>query len=370
MIAQNNPKAGYLAHKAEIDAAIASVLDSGWYILGKQVEQFEHEFAAFVGVAHAIGVANGTDAIQLALRALDIGAGDGVITVSHTAVATVAAIELAGATPILVDIDPATYLIDLNQIEEVLRNRNLRCKAILPVHLYGQMSDMAALCDLANRYDVAVIEDCSQAHGASWQGKPAGAWGHVAAYSLYPTKNLGALGDGGILVTKDAGVATKIRMLREYGWEKRSSQMPGMNSRLDELQAAILSVKLRHLAVENIRRQQIAHLYDSALGNSKFRTPFVHPAANHVYHQYVIRSPQRDRLRVWLQACEVVTLIHYAQPVHLQPAYLGRLLTAPSLAHTEQAVGEILSLPMFPQLADSDVERVVALLRESLFAWE
>lgn len=362
-ITQNNPKAGYLAHKAEIDAAIAEVLESGWYILGKQVASFEEEFARFVGIDYAIGVANGTDALHLALRGLGIGPGDGVITVSHTAVATVAAIELAGATPILVDVEPDTFLMDLNQVEEVLRSFTPPPKAILPVHLYGQMVDMPALVALAQRYGANVIEDCSQAHGATWEGKQAGTFGDVATFSLYPTKNLGALGDGGIVVTGDENLAVKIRQLREYGWEKRLSLMPGLNSRLDEMQAAILRVKLRHLAAENVRRQEIAKLYNRALADSDMKTPFVAPYASHVYHQYVIRTPQRDRLQQWLREQGVGTLIHYPQPVHSQPAYLNRLRTSSTLAQTEKLVGEILSLPMFPQLKDADPQFVIDTLR-------
>lgn len=362
MIPQNNPKASYLTHKAEIDNAIDEVLESGWYILGKQVSQFEAEFASFVGIKHAIGVANGTDAIQLALRGLGIGAGDGVITVSHTAVATVAAIELAGATPILVDIDPNTFLIDLNQVEQLLQTYQPRPKAIVPVHLYGQMVDMPALLDLARHYGVKVIEDCAQAHGATWQGQQAGSLGDVAAFSLYPTKNLGALGDGGIVVTHDDGVAQKVQQLRQYGWEKRESQIPGLNSRLDEMQAATLRVKLRHLAAENERRQEIARQYNLGLGNSALNTPVVSAHAVHVYHQYVIRSAKRASIQQALQEQGIGTLIHYAQPVHQQPAYRNRLPALFALHYTEQIVQQILSLPMFPQLSDVDVQTVVQAL--------
>lgn len=362
MIPQNNPQAGYVAHKAEIDAAIAEVLNSGWYILGKQVTSFEEEFATFVGVNHAIGVANGTDAIHLALRGLGIGAGDFVVTVSHTAVATVAAIELTGATPILVDVDPRTFLMDLNQVEEVLRSFKSRPKAVIPVHLYGQMVDMPALLGLAHRYGAAVLEDGSQAHGATWQGQQAGSFGDVAAFSLYPTKNLAALGDGGIITTNDAILATKIRQLREYGWEKRISLMPGLNSRLDELQAAILRVKLRYLAAENTRRQAIAQQYDQGLAGTEIITPLVAPLASHVYHQYVIRSSTRNPLQQWLSEQGIKTLIHYPQPVHLQPAYRQRLPSIVTLPHTETIVSEILSLPLFPQLDEQQVAKVIAAL--------
>lgn len=364
MILQNNPKAGYLAHKAEIDAAIASVLESGWYILGQKVADFENDFATFVGLKYTIGVANGTDAIHLALRALGIGNGESVITVSHTAVASVAAIEIAGATPILVDVDPITYTIDLNQVEEIINRVQPRPRAIMPVHLYGQMADMAGLVALAKQYGLFVIEDCSQSHGATYQGKQAGTWGDIAAYSLYPTKNLGALGDGGIVATDNEQLAIRLRMLREYGWEKRISQMQGINSRLDEMQAAILQVKLRYLEMENRRRVEIADRYNNALQNCELVLPLVKPAATHVYHQYVVRSKQRDQLRTWLQEQGVGTLIHYIQPVHTQPAYRGRVPTSHSLATTEKIVGEILSLPMYPQLPDEDARLVTEALIE------
>ncbi len=364
MILQNNPKAGYLAHKAEIDAAINSVLESGWYILGQKVIDFERDFAAFLGLKHAIGVANGTDAIQLALRALQIGQGDRVITVSHTAVASVAAIELAGATPILVDVDPVTYTIDLNQVEEVILSSQPRPRAIMPVHIYGQMSDMPALVALAKRHDMFIIEDCAQAHGATYQGKQAGTWGDVAAYSFYPTKNLGALGDGGMVATDNEQLASRLRMLREYGWEKRVSQIPGINSRLDELQAAILQVKLRYLQSENKRRGEIADSYNHELQGCSLVLPSCKPSTRHVYHQYVVRSSQRDQLRAWLQEKGIGTLIHYAQPVHLQPAYKGRVPVSRSLAVTEQIVGEIISLPMYPQLSNEDASLVTAALLE------
>lgn len=365
MIPQTNPKAGYLACKAEIDAAIAEALESGWYILGQQVAHFETEFAHFVGTQHAVGVANGTDALHLALRGLHIGPGDTVITASHTAVATVAAIELAGATPFLVDIDPHTYTIDVNQVDDLLSRGEVCAKAIIPVHIYGQMADMSALLDVASCHGLLVIEDCAQAHGARWQGKQAGTWGNAAAFSFYPTKNLGALGDGGAVVTNDRQVAERIKSLRQYGWDDlRNSQEPGLNSRLDELQAAILRVRLRHLAAENERRRAIARAYTDALAATHFVLPQTMPGAEHVYHQYVVRTPARDELRRFLRDKGIGTGIHYPTPVHLQPAYRGRLPIAPSLAQTEKIVEEICSLPMFPQLSDQDVAYVASAVAE------
>ena len=256
MTPQPYPKANYLAHKTGIDAAVKRVLESGWYILGREVEAFEQEFATYVGIRHAIGVANGTDALHLALRACGIGPGDAVITVSHTAVATVAAIELAGATPVLVDIDPDTFTIDVNSLEDAITKHDQgswsgasAClKAIIPVHIYGHPADMQAIMDIAERYGLFVLEDCAQSHGAVIQGKKTGTWGHISTFSFYPTKNLGALGDGGAVVTNDPQLSERCRLLREYGWRKRFvCDVPGMNSRLDELQAAILRAKLPSL---------------------------------------------------------------------------------------------------------------------------
>ena len=269
MIPQTDPRASYLEHKAEIDTAIQRVLDSGWYILGKEVDAFERAFAAYVGITHAIGVANGTDALELALRACGIGPGDLVFTVSHTAVATVAAIELVGATPVLVDIDPATYTLDPNCLEAALAHPPAgRPKAVIPVHLYGQPADMPAILELVRRYDLYIIEDCAQSHGAKLAGRMTGSWGDIAAFSFYPTKNLGALGDGGMVVTKDHDLAEKVQLLRQYGWKKRYvSEYPGGNSRLDELQAAILHSKLPYLDLENHRRREIASQYSELLGH-------------------------------------------------------------------------------------------------------
>ena len=358
-IPQTDPKASYLAQKAEIDAAIASVLESGWYILGREVEAFEGEFAAYLGVAHAIGVASGTDALHLALRACGVGPGDAVVTVSHTAVATVAAVELAGAAPVLVDVDPATFTIDCNCLEDLLRkHRGARLKAIIPVHLYGHPSNMPAVMELAGRHDLRVIEDCAQSHGAVIRGRKTGAWGHVAAFSFYPTKNLGALGDGGAVASNDPALAERLRLLREYGWRERYiSESPGMNSRLDELQAAVLRVKLRRLDWGNARRRELADAYAAALAGSGLILPRCETEAVHAYHQYVVRSPRREALRTALRDQGVGTLIHYPVPVHLQPAYRDRIQCG-LLANTEAAAKDVLSLPMSPELRLDQVSMV------------
>jgi dTDP-4-amino-4,6-dideoxygalactose transaminase len=368
-VPQSDPKASYLAHQREIDEAVRKTLNSGWYILGEQVTAFEHEFAAYLGAAYCIGVANGTDALVLALRACGVGAGDAVITVSHTAVATVAAIELAGAAPLLVDIDPVTFTIRPQAVAEAIENYRgvATIKAIIAVHLYGHSAEMAALADLARRFDLRLIEDCAQAHGAKIDGKRVGTLGDIAAFSFYPTKNLGALGDGGAVVTKDSDLAERVRLLREYGWRERYvSDIAGMNSRLDELQAAILRVKLRSLEEENLQRQNIARTYDKKLEAFALRLPRVRGKVSHVYHQYVVRTGARDRLKEKLRGQGIGTLIHYPVPVHLQPAYRNRVqIGSDSLPETERAAREVLSLPMYPQLTDEQVEIVCAAMVNS-----
>lgn len=355
-ISQTNPKAAYLEHRAELDQAIDQMLESGRYILGANVTAFEAEFAQYIGVGHTIGVANGTDALVLALRACGVGPGDAVITVSHTAVATVAAIELAGATPVFADIDPLTYTIDLNQVELLLNKLASRVKATIPVHLYGHPADLVGLRALAQQHGVYLIEDCAQAHGACLHEQRVGSWGDMAAFSFYPTKNLGAFGDGGAVVTNNPKLAEQVRSLRQYGWQERYiSGVPGYNSRLDELQAAVLRVKLRYLDQENQQRQAIAAQYHAALQDLELVLPDVAPAATHVYHQYVIRHAQRDALQSFLKAAGIGTLIHYPAPVHLQPAYQQRIPLLLPLPQTEAIMPKILSLPMFPQLTKTEV---------------
>ena len=360
-----DPKASYLAHKDEIDEAIHRVLDSGWYILGQEVAGFEKEFAAYIGVGNAIGVASGTDALEIALRSCGIGPGDGVITVSHTAVATVAAVELAGAIPILVDIDPCTYSMDPNRLEDTIKQQGAgRLKAIIPVHLYGHPADMSAIMDIAGRHGLSVIEDCAQSHGAAIGDRKTGTWGHLSAFSFYPTKNLGALGDGGAVVTNDPALAERLRQLREYGFRNRYvSHLSGMNTRLDELQAAILRVKLQYLRTENARRLQIARIYGASLSGTTLVLPQLHAQVDHVFHLYVVRSTHRDGLKAFLKENSVGTSIHYPVPVHLQPAYHGRaVIGRGGLEHTEQVCREILSLPMYPQMTDEQVQRISHLI--------
>jgi dTDP-4-amino-4,6-dideoxygalactose transaminase len=362
-IPQCDPKANYLAHRAEIDAAVAGVLASGWYILGAEVSAFEDEFTRYIGVAAGIGVGSGTDALLLALRACGVGPGHGVITVSHTAVATVAAIEMAGATPILVDIDPVTYTLDAGKLMDLLDHYPADfppARAIVPVHLYGHPADLPALLEIARRHGLSVIEDCAQSHGASWDGRTTGAWGDMAAFSFYPTKNLGALGDGGIVVTRREDLAERARLLRQYGWRQRYiSEIPGINSRLDEMQAAILRVKLRALDAENSRRRQIAAIYDRGLAAAGIELPAVRAEVSHVYHQYVVRTPRRDELQRFLRAAGIGALVHYPQPVHCQPAYRDRLPIHGVLSHSERAAAQVLSLPIYPEMSDAAALAVI-----------
>jgi len=357
MILCSNPLAQYKAHKTEIDAAIQRVLDKGWYILGEETNAFESEFAAYIGVAHGIGVGSGTEALHIALFACGIGPGDEVITISHTAVATVAAIELAGATPVLVDIEPDYYTLDPARLEAAISPHT---KAVIPVHLYGQPADLAPILEIARRHGVRVIEDCAQAHGAIYGGRHVGAWGDIACFSFYPTKNLGALGDGGMIVTNDSTLAERARLLREYGWAERYvSHIPGWNSRLDEVQAAVLLVKLRYLDADNAVRARRAREYDQALRDTWLVTPKRRSDATHVYHLYVVRCPGRDELQTWLKAHDVGALIHYPVPIHLQPAYQGRLRGGDNLPETERAAREVLSLPMYPELSEKELQMVI-----------
>ena len=368
MISQANPGASYLAHRDAVDAGIRRVLESGSFVLGTELAGFEREFAEYIGCRHGIGVANGTDAIELALRACGVGTGDLVLTVSHTAVATVAAIERCGATPVLVDVDPKTYTMDPSSLEQAVRVLDSRSspiagrpKAVVPVHLYGQAADLEAITHIAQRRNLLVVEDCAQAHGATLDGKKLGTFGLAAAFSFYPTKNLGALGDGGLVVTSSERVAERLRLLREYGCRERHvSDVPGVNSRLDELQAAILRAKLPHLDADNSRRQAIAAQYSQSLPAGRIAGPTTRRGGTHVFHQYVVRLESRDELREFLQAREVSTHIHYPVPVHLQPAYRDRLPCLVPLAASERAAREIVSLPMYPELPAGEVVTVIA----------
>jgi dTDP-4-amino-4,6-dideoxygalactose transaminase len=361
MILCANPKAQYLAHQTEIDEAIRRVLEQGHYILGEEVNQFEAEFAAFVGVQHGVGVGSGTEALHVALAACELGPGDEVITVSHTAVATVAVIELTGASPVLVDIDPDFYTLDPERLNSVITERT---RAIIPVHIYGQPANLDPIIKIARERNLLVIEDCAQAHGAMYRDKRAGSWGDIACFSFYPTKNLGAVGDGGLIVTDNPKLAERARLLREYGWAERYvSHIPGWNSRLDELQAAILRVKLRYLESDNEKRRRIAAEYCERLKDVEIGLPKIRDGATHAFHLFVIRSARRDALQAHLRERGIGSLVHYPVPVHQQPAYRGRLKGNDFLPETERAAREILSLPMYAELEDAQIQAVVNEIR-------
>jgi dTDP-4-amino-4,6-dideoxygalactose transaminase len=346
----------YAPFKEEILSGIAKVLDGMHLFLGENVQALEKEFAQFCGAAHGIGVSDGTSALHIILRAMDIGPGDEVITVSHTFIATAEAIVLAGAKPVFVDIDPATYLMDVSQVEAKITPRT---KAILPVHLYGQTVDMDPLLDIASRHGLRVIEDACQAHGAEYKGRKAGTLGDAAGFSFYYSKNLGAYGEGGFISTNDSELAAKIRKVRDHGSGVRyHHDLIGVNGRLDEIQAVILRAKLPYLAGWNDKRREHARLYNELLKGTPIALPSERSGSKPVYHLYVVRAQKRDELQAFLKEHGVFTGIHYPIPVHLQKAmeFLG--YKQGDLPVTEQVVGEILSLPMFAEITDDEIKYV------------
>jgi hypothetical protein len=366
-IPQMNPGAFFASQRAEVAAALLGVVDSGWYVLGSEVRRFEEEFAKYFHVGSAVGVANGTDALALALHSLGVGNGDRVATVSHTAVATVAAIEIAGARPVLVEIDPETYTMSLDSLARTMGKFD-SIKAVIAVHLYGSPADMDGISQIARAHGAFVIEDCSQAHGATLHGQCVGSMSDIATFSFYPTKNLGALGDGGMIVSGNLELTRLVHMLREYGWARRYvSEIPGVNSRLDELQAAILRIRLRHLDAGNRRRAAIAAAYDRGFADLKLILPKTRPGATHVYHQYVMRHPERDGFQQRLREKGVGTNVHYPVPVHCQPAYASRCEVDPEgLGITETIANQVISLPMYPELSDEAVSAVIGAVRDSI----
>jgi dTDP-4-amino-4,6-dideoxygalactose transaminase len=352
-------KAQYKSIKPEIDAAVINVLESGQYVLGEFVANFERDFAAYCGARHAVGVNSGTSALHLALLAAGVGPGDEVITIPFTFVATVSAIGYTGATAVFVDVEPTSLTMDVNLLEKAITPRT---KAILPVHLYGQMADMAGILEIANRRGIPVIEDACQSHGAEFHGKRAGSIGLSGAFSFYPGKNLGAYGEGGIVVTNDDEHARKIRMLRDWGQEKRYHHvLKGFNYRMEGIQGAILGVKLRHLESWTEARRARAREYDALFaGSHVVRAPKQVDGRRHVYHIYAVRSGDRDGLHKQLQADGVSTGLHYPIPVHLQEAHKDLGYKAGDFPQSEAAAREVLSLPMFPEMTSAQVEQVVA----------
>jgi dTDP-4-amino-4,6-dideoxygalactose transaminase len=350
-------KEQYREIKTELQEAIEGVLEKGIFVGGEEVEWFEEEFAQYCGVRFAVGVGSGTEALHLALLACGVGKGHEVITVPNTFIATTEAITLTGARPVFVDIDPATYTMDTDRIESAITEKT---KAIIPVHLYGQPADMVPILAIAERHKLLVVEDAAQAHGALYKGKKVGGVGTVACFSFYPTKNLGAYGEGGAVVTNHEEIAQQVMMLRDHGSrQKYSHEIEGMNSRLDTLQAAILRVKQRHLDRWNQQRRERAAHYDALLQDIKgVIRPTVREGCTHVYHLYVIRSTERDRLREHLWNTGIITGIHYPVPVYLQPAYGYLGISEGAYPVAERLATEILSLPMYPELRREDVETV------------
>lgn len=356
MLLPADPKANYLAHAAEIRAAIDRVLESGHYILGPEVDAFEKEFAAYCGVPHCITVANGTEAIEIALRALELQPGVRVATVANTVTATISAIQQSGAQPVFVEIDPATMVMDPRHLAKVFERYGSSVRAVIPVHLYGHPAPMPEILRVAATHGAAVIEDCAQAHGASLDGRKAGSWAPLAAFSFYPTKNVGALGDGGGVTARDSALAERVRLVRQYGWKTRYvAEIPGRNSRLDELQAAILRVKLAHLDEENVVRRKLAARYIERLKTAPLLLPATAAGVEHAYHQFVVRLAKRDALKDHLQKQGIACGILYPVPIHHQPAYRDPSL---SLPETERACAEVLCLPCHPGLTLGDVDRV------------
>lgn len=349
-------RAQYARIKPEIEAAIDRVISGGIFIMGQEGEAFEKEFAQFIGVSCAVGVASGTDALTLALKAANIGQGDEVITSAHTSGATITAILQSGALPVLVDIDPQTFTLDPTRIKSALTGRS---RAVIPVHLYGLPADMVPIQEFASSYGFAVIEDCAQAHGAEYHGKKVGSLGSIGAFSFYPTKNLGAFGDAGMVVTDDPELAGRVLSLRQYGWKARNiSEEIGINSRLDEIQAAVLRIKLGYLNRWNIRRIELAARYSELLTGLDLTMPVAPQGYQHVFHQYVIRTAERDQLKQYLADKGIQTQIHYPLPIHMQPAFSKFGRGEGSFPESERACKEVLSLPLYPEMSDDMLERV------------
>jgi Predicted pyridoxal phosphate-dependent enzyme apparently involved in regulation of cell wall biogenesis len=351
-----------LQYKKEIEAAMARVLESGWYILGKEVEKFEEEFAAYCGTKYAIGVANGLDALTLILKAYDIGEGDEVIVPANTYIATILAISANGATPVLVEPDINSYNLDPSKIEEKITSKT---KAIMVVHLYGQVANMDPINEIAKKYNLKVIEDAAQAHGAVYGDKRAGSLGDAAGFSFYPSKNLGALGDGGAITTNDDELAEKLRALRNYGsHEKYKNLFKGVNSRLDEIQAAILRVKLKYLDKDNEKRRQIAEYYLNHIKNEKVILPIIESGnrLSHVWHLFVVRVENRERFQKYLKENGIQTIIHYPIPPHKQKAY--QEWNHCSFSISEQIHKTVISLPISPVLALEHVKKIVKVVNK------
>ena len=347
--------------RPDLDAAVARVLDSGWFVLGSEGDAFEREFAAWVGTRHAVACASGTDAIELALRALGVGPGDEVVTQANTCVPTVAAVARTGATPVLCDAESAGATMDPESLRRAI---TARTRAIVPVHLYGQCADLDAIARVTG--GIPIVEDCAQAHGARFGENGAGTMGALGAFSFYPTKNLGALGDGGAVVTNDDKMAQSLRLLRQYGQiDRYHHETEGVNSRLDELQAAILRAKLPRVAAGNERRREIAARYAAALEGTAVRPLAMLAGRENVFHLFVVRAADRKNFRDRLAADGVDTIVHYPVPIHRHPPYGSLPRSGTGLSVSETLAGEVVSLPIFPELTDAEVEHVADAAREA-----
>jgi len=357
-------KEQYQNIKDDILKAITEVIDNSSFVLGPQVEEFEQKFAEFSHAKYGVGVASGTDAIFIALKSLGIGPGDEVITAANTFIATVLGISYAGASPVLVDNDPESYNIDPTKIEAAITSKT---KAIMPVHLYGQMADMDAIMEIAEKHNLKVIEDACQAHGAEYKGRRAGSMGDISCFSFYPSKNLGAYGDGGMVMTNDDHLYQKTKMLRDYGQSKKyHHEIKGHNSRLDSIQAAVLLAKLPHLEEWNNRRRTLAGLYNELLSDVDVVTPVEGQGYRHIYHLYVIRTKNRDEMFEYLKSKQIFCGIHYPIPIHLQNAYKDLPYKEGDFPITEKYAQEILSFPLYPELSEENIRYVVVNIKEFL----
>ena len=355
------PLAQYKAHKKEINQKIEGILNSGNYILGQEVTNFENSFSKYCDVKYTVGVNSGTDAILLALKALNIGIGDEVITVSHTALATLSAIISSGATPVIADVDKDFLNINTDHLSKLITKKT---KAIIPVHIYGQSCDMKNIIKIARKNNLYIIEDCAQAVGASFHGKKVGSLGDIGAFSFYPTKNLGAVGDGGCITTNNKKIAEKVRRLRQFGWnDERTTSYHGLSSRLDEIQAAILNVKLKYLESDNNKRVKLASIYYDKITNSKIFFPQIRNNCRHVYHLFVVITDKRELILNELKKNNIYCGIHYPTPAHLHKGYKSKCkFNSKDLSNTNKICKKIFSLPMYPELEMKEIKKVINII--------
>ena len=360
-IMPNRLDRGFYKFQHEYEDKALEVLRSGWYVLGHEVDSFEQEFASYTGADYCVGLASGLDALWIAFRILGIGAGDEVIVQANTYIASVMGITINGATPVFVEPDEY-FNIDTEKIEEKITSKT---KAILVVHLYGQASDMTSVAELCRKYDLRLVEDCAQAHGAKWNGKQVGTFGDIGCFSFYPSKNLGAFGDAGAIITNSKEIADAVRVFRNYGSEKRyCNKVVGANSRLDEIQAGFLRVKLSHLDELNYERQRLCEKYSKELQNEKIILPKIREGATHVWHQYVIRTDYRDELISYLDDSGIGTIIHYPIPPHLSEAYSYMELKEGSFPNTERYANTVLSIPLYNGMSDEEQDYVIGKINQ------